>query len=176
MIKKIIFIIRYLSLKTKRGITTEGFVYIQGKVKLIIEKKGRLTFGKNVVIKNNSIIYVKSGAHLKIGQRVSTGHHTEITCGNYIKIGSDVMMGAYTYITDADHEFSDKSLTIRSQPMIHGSVTIGDDVWIGRGAFILKNSVIGKRTVIAANAVVTKKFKNGNAVIGGVPAKLIKAI
>ena len=51
--------------------------------------------------------------------------------------------------------------------------TIGDNVHIGPGVKVLGDVVIGDNIVIAANAVVTKNFSNGNCTIGGVPAKII---
>lgn len=57
----------------------------------------------------------------------------------------------------------------------HGSLApiIGDDCYIGPGAKVFGNIVIGSGTVIGANAVVNKSFPEGNQSLGGVPAKVI---
>ena len=47
---------------------------------------------------------------------------------------------------------------------------IGDDVWIGGGATILKGCTIGKGSVIAAGAIVTGDVEQ-YSIYGGVPAK-----
>ena len=52
-------------------------------------------------------------------------------------------------------------------------ITIGDDVWIGRRVMLLPGVSIGKGAVIGAGAVVTKDVPEF-AVVGGVPAKIIK--
>ena len=52
-------------------------------------------------------------------------------------------------------------------------VTICDDVWIGARVIILPGVTIGKGSIIAAGAVVTKNVPE-YAVVGGVPAKVIK--
>ncbi len=52
-------------------------------------------------------------------------------------------------------------------------VTIGNDVWIGANAIILSGVTIGDGAIIAAGAVVTKNVE-AYAIVGGVPAKLIK--
>ena len=52
-------------------------------------------------------------------------------------------------------------------------VIIEDDVWTGANVTILKGVTIGRGSVIAAGAVVTKSFPH-YSIIGGVPAKLIK--
>jgi len=50
---------------------------------------------------------------------------------------------------------------------------IGNDVWIGANAIILQGVTIGDGAVIAAGAVVTKDVPP-YAIVGGVPAKVIK--
>lgn len=52
-------------------------------------------------------------------------------------------------------------------------VSIGNDVWIGRGAMIMSGITVGDGAVIAARAVVTKNVAP-YAVVGGVPAKVVK--
>lgn len=175
MLKKILLYMRYFFLKRNKRIETEGFVSIQKGVEIILELDSKLLIGKGTVLKTGTIIYVKKGAKLSIGSYTSTGHHTEISCGNSINIGNNVIMGAYSYITDSDHVFEDPEKLIKSQGMSLGEVHIGDDIWIGRGVYILKNSKISNHSVVAAKAVVTKGFTN-NTVIGGVPARKIKDI
>lgn len=52
---------------------------------------------------------------------------------------------------------------------------IGDNVHLGPGVKIIGPIVIGDNTVVAANAVVTKSFPEGNCTLGGVPAKVISS-
>jgi len=52
-------------------------------------------------------------------------------------------------------------------------ISIGNDVWIGMGAFIMPSVTVGNGVVIAANAVVTKNIPD-YAIVAGVPAKIIK--
>lgn len=176
MINKFLYIFRFLlKIKFNKRIKNSGFVVLQKNVQLIVEEGGGLMFGKNVTIKENSIIYVKKNAKITFGHNSSTGHHTEISSNNYIEIGDDVIMGAYAYITDSNHGYKDKDLPIRKQDMGMGSVKIGNNVWLGRGVMILKDSVVGNNSVVAAGSVVTKDFEN-NKILGGIPAKVIKEI
>jgi chloramphenicol O-acetyltransferase type B len=52
-------------------------------------------------------------------------------------------------------------------------ITIGDDVWIGMRSIIMDGVSIGNGVVVAANSVVTKDIPP-YAVVGGVPARIIK--
>lgn len=55
-------------------------------------------------------------------------------------------------------------------------IIIGEKCWIGMNAILLPGVVLGPRTMVAAGAVVTKSFLEGDLLIGGVPAKLIKKL
>lgn len=59
------------------------------------------------------------------------------------------------------------------QNAIIKDTTIGEDCWIGTGAKILKGVNIGNGVVIGANSVVTKDIPD-YAIVGGIPAKIIK--
>ena len=50
---------------------------------------------------------------------------------------------------------------------------MGSNVWIGYGACVLRGVRVGDNSVIGTNAVVTKDVP-ANAVVGGVPAKVIR--
>ena len=54
-----------------------------------------------------------------------------------------------------------------------GAIIVDDDVWIGYGATIMSGVHIGQGAVVAAGAVVTKDVPP-YAIVGGVPAKVIK--
>lgn len=54
-------------------------------------------------------------------------------------------------------------------------VSIGDDVWIGTGAIILKGVSVGDRAIVAARAVVTKDVP-ADAVVAGNPARVVSTL
>lgn len=55
-------------------------------------------------------------------------------------------------------------------------IVIGKRCWIGMNSVILPGVILGEGTIVAAGAVVSKSFPEGNVVIGGVPAKILKVI
>jgi len=86
-----------------------------------------------------------------------------------IQLGNNVMCGANTLITDSDWHLNDPR---SGKPM---AVVIGDNVWIGEGAKILKGVTIGENSVIGAGSVVVKDIPS-NVIAAGNPCKVIKEI
>jgi len=116
---------------------------------------------------------------LAIGDHVSIGEYSHITCANKLIIGNGVLTGKKVLITDNAHGASNRA-SLESSPMLReivskGSVIIEDNVWIGEKASIMPNVHIGKGAIVAANAVVTKNVP-AYAVVGGNPAKIIKQL
>ena len=91
---------------------------------------------------------------------------SKIYCYNNIKIGNRVFISEGVTIIDSDvHSISNKDV---SAPIV-----IGDNVWIGINATILKGVTIGDGAVIGAGAVVTKDIPSKCLAVGN-PAKVIK--
>ena len=55
-------------------------------------------------------------------------------------------------------------------------IIIGKKCWIGMNSVILPGVVLGDHTIVGAGAVVTKSFVDGNCVIGGNPARIIRKL
>ncbi|MNW20463.1 putative lipopolysaccharide biosynthesis O-acetyl transferase WbbJ [compost metagenome] len=53
-------------------------------------------------------------------------------------------------------------------------MSIADRVWIGRDVQILKGTVLHPESVVGACSLVSKAFEEGNCVVAGVPAKIVK--
>ena len=124
--------------------------------------------GKNVNIEQGATITSK----LSIGDNSGVG--VDCICGGEVIIGNDVMMGPECVIISRNHEFSRTDIPMRLQGYEEAKTcTIGDDVWIGRRAMIMPGVTIGSHSIIAAGAVVTKDVPE-YAIVGGVPAKVIK--
>lgn len=89
-----------------------------------------------------------------------------------IEIGNNVLIGPQTVIWGRDHGIS-RDQFIYKQPHVNSKIIIGDDVWIGAHATILKGVNVGKGAVVAAGSLVVKDVPP-YAVVGGVPSKIIK--
>lgn len=114
---------------------------------------------------------------IRIGNHYSIGEHSHITACHSITIGDNLLTGRYVYISDNAHGeavASQLAIPPSQRPLyVKGPVVIGNNVWIGESARILSGVTIGDGAIIGANAVVTHDVPSG-AVVGGVPAKVIK--
>ncbi|MFC0304856.1 acyltransferase [Rhizorhabdus histidinilytica] len=114
--------------------------------------------------------------NLMLGTNVSLHYWSYFGAEGGLSIGNDVAIGHFANILTTSHKFTDPIRPIKEQPLIFQPVTIGDNVWIGSNVTILAGVEIGPRTVIAAGAVVRHSFPEGRVVIGGVPARILKAL
>lgn len=156
-----------------------------------IKIESKVIINKGVVIKpffnfkSNLLISLKKGAHLKpncviqgsgfleIGKNSYVESYTIIGVNERIIIGDNVMIANNVSIRDTDHKFDNIDKNIIEQGIVTSPVIIMDNVWIGHGAVITKGITINSGAIIASNAVVTKDVPK-NAIVGGVPAKIIK--
>jgi len=103
-------------------------------------------------------------ANVYVGPRCQLG---------FVHLERDVLLAANVQIPSGGktHYFDDPSKPIRVQGGERRKVTIGEGAWIGTGAIILAD--VGKGTVVAAGAVVTKPLPD-NVIAAGVPARVIR--
>lgn len=80
-------------------------------------------------------------------------------------------IGHNVVLATINHDLNPKN----NRKNIYVPIVIGNHVWIGSNATILQGVTIGEWAVVAAGAVVTKDVPPF-AVVGGVPAKIIKTI
>lgn len=127
---------------------------------------------------NHSVVESFSCVNNAVGD-VIIGHHTRIGLHNTIigpvTIGNHVNLAQGITVTALNHNFADRTKKIDEQGVSTRPVVIGDDVWIGANAVILPGVTIGTHCVVAAGAVVTKDVPD-NALVAGIPAKVIKSL
>ena len=115
--------------------------------------------------------------HSDYGKNISVGKNVFINSGccfqdqGGIDIGNGCLIGQQVVIATLNHGFAPED----RQNLIPKKVTIGNNVWIGAHATILPGVTIGDNAIIGAGAVVTKDVPK-NAVVCGVPAKIIRTI
>lgn len=114
------------------------------------------------------------GEGLKMGNFSSIGAYSYIGCSGFIQIGDNVMIGPNVNLMAENHNFLQTDIPMNQQGVTNKGIIIEDDVWIGTKAVILDGVRIGKGSVIAAGAVITKDTEP-YSINAGIPGKQIKS-
>jgi len=160
----------FLSLLLRGALETRGRNYVH-RGEIVIHYKGKLEINDLNVINRNFDIEIKG--RLSIGSRNYFNKNIKIVCLEKIKIGDDCIIADSVHLYDHDHKYSDLGLLINEQGYITKPILIGNNVWIGAKATILKGVTIHDGAIIAANAVVNKDVPS-NAIVAGNPAMIVK--
>ena len=128
--------------------------------------------------KHGKSINVEKNANFGKGNGISIGDYSGLGVNCHVRgpleIGAYVNMGPDVRILTINHNTERTDIPMKGQGSLPPrKVTICDDVWIGARVIILPGVTIGKGSIIGAGAVVTKDVPE-YAVVGGVPAKVIK--
>ena len=132
-----------------------------------------LYIGDDCVVNNTSIILDNEGTEIKIGNKTSIAKAQIVSLEPYnIEIGEDCMLSYDIEIRNTDsHKIYDKDTNKRINE--GKSVNIGNHVWLGMRAVILKGVNIGNNSIVAGGSIVTKDVK-ANTIVSGSPARQIK--
>jgi len=111
---------------------------------------------------------------IKIGSHSSIGSCSRIFASKYggVEIGDYTFSASHLYIIDCEHGTKSGELIIK-QPMTQKKVIIGSDVWFGYKVTVLKGVTLEDGVVCGACSLITKSFPQ-NAIVGGVPAKILR--
>lgn len=110
---------------------------------------------------------------LSIGDNVTIGRSTLLVTLGGVTIGNDVMVSYACKIISASHRIPARDESLRTSGVEVESIVIEDDSWIGASAIILPGVTIGRGSVVAAGAVVTRDVPR-YAVVAGVPANVLR--
>ena len=129
------------------------------------------------VMLDDHVVLLTTGEHrpaprIHIGSSTYINRFTMLDASESIVVGRQCMIGPSCYITDHDHGMQ-ASAPIGRQPLQSAATCIGNGVWIGAGAIVLKGVTIGDAAVVGAGTVVTKDVPAG-AVVVGVPARVLR--
>ncbi|MFZ3137583.1 MAG: acyltransferase [Thermodesulfovibrionales bacterium] len=142
--------------------------------KLIIKGPGKVIIGDDVVCDDRVTPYTHSReAIIRIGNKVFL-NGTRFGSAKSITVGSECIL-ADCRIMDTDFHSLSKDRHSDDAPVKIIPVYIGDNVWIGGQAAILKGVTIGENSVVGFGAVVVSSIAE-NVVVAGNPAKIIKNI
>ncbi|MHA6298726.1 acyltransferase [Devosia sp. CAU 1758] len=127
----------------------------------------RLELGEHSWIAGHALVRGEAsfGAHCTVNPYAMISG--KVVCGHGVRIASHVSLIGF------NHGFDDPDLPIYRQKHDTRGIIIEDDVWIGANAVVVDGVTIGRGAVIAAGAVVSKDVPP-MAIVGGVPAKVLR--
>jgi len=149
-------------------ITNDNCISYNGRSTIIrLDSKSKLIVNGNFSIYYDGDIIVFENGILELGSGYCNSN-IKIRCKKSIKIGNNVAISHDVTIMDSDAHIILNGDSEMTKPII-----IGDNVWIGTKATILKGVTIGNNSIIAAGSVVTNDVPK-NCIAAGVPARIIK--
>ena len=108
---------------------------------------------------------------------VHIGSNSRVGMGNVIigpvTIGNQVILAQNIVCSGLNHGYEDVNTPIRMQAVTTTSITIEDECWLGANVVVTAGVTIGKHSVVAAGAVVTKDIPPYSIAVGN-PARVIK--
>jgi acetyltransferase-like isoleucine patch superfamily enzyme len=151
---------------------TAGMLFLGRRLELQIGRKGEIRFGRFVWIGDGTKIRCHEGV-VEIGDKTVLGQECTISAYQRVRIGEQCVIADRAMFIDFDHGVVDVERPIRQQGIYKRDTIVGSNVWIGYGACILRGVRVGDNAIIGTNSVVTGDVP-ANAVVGGVPARVIR--
>ncbi len=151
------------------GPVTSGDIY------LTIASGAEIRVGADCVIGRLSVHALAAGSRIAIGREVGFAGAVSITAHERvgIAIGSGCLIAEDVFISASDiHPVYD--VTTGERINAAADIRIGDRVWLGARAMVMKGVSIGHDSVVGAGSIVTSAF-GPNSLIGGNPARLIRS-
>jgi acetyltransferase-like isoleucine patch superfamily enzyme len=162
---------RFLSTYGRR-LKLDGLAFVAPRVVLQIGPRGRIELGRWSWLGHGTKIRCHEGV-VSIGAKTVLGQECTISAYQHVSIGRECVIADRVMLIDFDHGMVEVDRPIRLQGIYKRDVRVGHNVWIGYGACILRGVTVGDNAVIGTNAVVTNDVP-ANAVVGGVPARVIR--
>ncbi len=155
-----------------RRLRSNGIAFVAADVTIEIGRDGRVELGRWSWLGHGTKVRCHEGT-VSIGAKTVMGQECTISAYQHVSIGRECVIADRVMLIDFDHGMVEVERPIRLQGISKRDVRVGNNVWIGYGACILRGVTIGDNAVIGTNSVVTQDVPP-NAVVGGVPARVIR--
>lgn len=137
---------------------------------LSLYENSKLIVGGYVILRYGTLIRLAPDAILEFMGKVTPNINLTIDCRQLIRIGNDTMMGSDVIIYDSNFhptQYPNRDFKTNTSP-----VYIGEHVWIGTRAMIMKGCNIGMGSIIGANAYITGNIP-ANSMVACNPSRIV---
>ncbi|MEA2482715.1 MAG: hypothetical protein QOC55_662 [Thermoleophilaceae bacterium] len=169
---RLLFRILRRKLRLGSRLKLDGIAFVGPRVVLQVGKGAQIELGRWSWLGHGTKIRCHEG-RVSVGAKTVMGQECTISAFQSVKIGRECVIADRVMFIDFDHGVVEVERPIRLQGIYKRDVDVGNNVWIGYGACILRGVTVGDNAVIGTNAVVTKDVP-ANAVVAGLPAKVIR--
>jgi acetyltransferase-like isoleucine patch superfamily enzyme len=161
-----------LKLRYRGRLQTDGPCFICPGVQIEIGRNAKLHVGRWAWVGHGTKLRAHEG-EVRIGAKTVVGQECTVSAFQHVSIGRECIVADRVMLIDFDHGMVEVERPIRLQGIYKRDVRVGHNVWIGYGACILRGATVGDNSVVGTSAVVTGEVP-ANAVVGGVPARVIR--
>jgi acetyltransferase-like isoleucine patch superfamily enzyme len=162
----------WLKLRWRGRLQTDGLCFVGPGVTFEIGRDAVVRLGRWSWIGHGSKIRAHEG-EVSIGAKTVMGQECTISSFQHVSIGRECIVADRVMLIDFDHGVVEQERPIRLQGIYKRDVNVGHNCWIGYGACILRGTTIGDNAIVGTSTVVTKDVP-ANAVVGGVPARVLR--
>lgn len=171
------YFVRYWRLMVLRlrhpHVVTTGMVFLGRGVEVECRPGyGRLVLGRWVHVGDANRIRAHEGT-LTIGDKCVLGRDNTLNCYLDVEVGGSTLIADWVYVTDFDHVATDLTTSIRDQGIVKSPVRIGPGSWLGVRTTVLRGTVLGRGTVLAAHTVARGTYPD-HAVVAGSPGSVVR--
>ena len=145
-----------LKLRYRGRLQTDGLCFICPRVKLEIGRDATLRIGRWAWVGHGCKIRVHEG-EVEIGAKTVMGQECTISAYQHVSIGRECILADRVMLIDFDHGVTEVDRPIRLQGIYKRDVRVGNNVWIGYGACVLRGVSVGDNSVVGTSAVVPKR-------------------
>ena len=159
-------------LRMGRKLQLDGLAFVGPGCSLEVRDRATLELGRWCWVGHGCKIRCHEGT-VSIGAKSVLGQECTISSYQHVSIGRECVIADRVMLIDFDHGIVEVDRPVRLQGIYKRDVRVGNNVWIGYGACILRGVTVGDNAVIGTNAVVTRDVP-ANAVVAGVPARVLR--
>jgi acetyltransferase-like isoleucine patch superfamily enzyme len=149
-----------IKLRLRSRLLLDGLAFVGPGCSLEVGKRATLEIGRWAWVGHGCKIRSHEGT-VSIGAKTVIGQECTISSYQHVSIGRECVIADRVMMIDFDHGIYKRD------------VRVGNNVWIGYGACILRGVTVGDNAVIGTSAVVTRDVP-ANAVVAGVPARVLR--